>query len=87
MGKDLQLFMCVGLLQVKCFICTGSDATDVDADVCLCVFQTKMQVDQDSQGEQLNEEGKAPGSNTKVLICFLMLFDTPCCIKAQGSVL
>ncbi|XP_060789042.1 heat shock 70 kDa protein 4L isoform X1 [Neoarius graeffei] len=27
--------------------------------------QTKMQVDQDSQGEQPNEEGKAPGSNTK----------------------
>ncbi|KAF4084020.1 hypothetical protein AMELA_G00124060 [Ameiurus melas] len=27
--------------------------------------QTKMQVDQDAQGEQLNEEGKAPGSNTK----------------------
>lgn len=42
-----------------------------------------MQVDQDGQGEQSNEEGKAPGSNSKVLMNKILL-DTPSFTMAHG---
>lgn len=36
-----------------------------------------MQMDQDSQGEQPNEEGNAPRSNSKVLINKMLFYNSP----------